>query len=356
MSYFMELDHVTREFGGGAFSTKPPIVAVDDVSLTIDEDEPKITTIAGESGSGKTTLARLLMGTITPSDGTMLYRGKDFKRLSGRESWSFRQEVQSIYQDPFGSYNPFYKVDHVLEAPIHHFKLASSKAARAGMIEEALAMVGLQPGDTLGRFPHQLSGGQRQRIMVARALLIKPKLILADEPVSMVDASLRATILDSIRRLNREVGISVVYITHDLTTALQISDNILVMYRGSVVEAGAVERVILEPKHPYTQLLIESIPQPDPENKWGDEPPTPRFEDFSTMKGCKFADRCPHVMDQCNVAQPPRFQLETHRQAQCYLYQDESNPMPAADLATIFQSRRELTGIGRIGQDKEVIS
>ena len=336
----MELEHVTREFGGGAFSTKPPIVAVDDVSLTIDESDPKITTIAGESGSGKTTLARLLMGTIRPSSGTMYYRGNDFTKLSRGDSWRFRQEVQSIYQDPFGSYNPFYKVDHVLEAPINHFKLASSRAERKRKIEDALAMVGLQPGDTLGRFPHQLSGGQRQRIMVARAMLIRPKLILADEPVSMVDASLRATILDSIRRLNREVGISVVYITHDLTTALQISDNILVMYRGSVVEAGAVERVILEPKHPYTQLLIESIPQPDPENKWGDEPPSPRFEDFGSMMGCKFADRCPHVMDMCGEAQPPRYQVETHRQAQCYLYRDEAAPMAAADLASIFQARR----------------
>ncbi len=336
----MRLEHVTRTFGGGTLSTKPPIVAVDNVSLSINEDEPKITTIAGESGSGKTTLARLLMGTITPSFGSMYYRGKDFTKLSRRDSWNFKQEVQAIYQDPFGSYNPFYKVDHVLETPINRFKLATSKQAKNTMIEDALAMVGLQPGDTLGRFPHQLSGGQRQRVMVARAMLIKPRLILADEPVSMVDASLRATILDSIRRLNREVGISVVYITHDLTTALQISDNILVMYRGSVVESGAVERVILEPKHPYTQLLIESIPQPNPDNKWGDEPPSARFEDFDTMFGCKFADRCPHVMDICAEEHPPQFHLEQHRQAQCYLYQDEANVMEDPDLATIFQDRR----------------
>ncbi len=340
MTKFIELDHVTRTFGGGVLSSKPPIVAVDDVSLSIDEDEPKITTIAGESGSGKTTLARLLMGTLTPSFGTMHYRGKDFMKLSRSESWKFKQEVQTIYQDPFGSYNPFYKVDHVLESPIQYFKLASSKADRNRIIEEALAMVGLQPGDTLGRFPHQLSGGQRQRIMVARALLIKPRLILADEPVSMVDASLRATILDSIRRLNREIGISVIYITHDLTTALQISDNILVMYRGSVVEAGAVEKVILEPKHPYTQLLIESIPQPNPDNKWGEEPPAPHFEDFSSMIGCKFADRCPHAMDKCNAMPPPHYQLDRHRQAQCFLYEDDADPMPEHDLSTIFQDRR----------------
>ncbi len=336
----MELDHVSRNFGGGLFSTKPPIVAVDNVSLSINEDEPKITTIAGESGSGKTTLARLLMGTITPTSGTMYFRGDDYTKLNRRNSWRFKQEVQSIYQDPFGSYNPFYKVDHVLEVPIKNFKLARRKMDRVRMIEEALAMVGLQPGDTLGRFPHQLSGGQRQRIMVARALLMRPRLILADEPVSMVDASLRATILDSIRRLNRDIGISVVYITHDLTTALQISDNILVMYRGSVVEAGAVEKVILEPKHPYTQLLIDSIPQPNPDRKWGEEPPSARFEDFDTMLGCKFADRCPYVMDICNEAHPPGYELEEHRQAQCYLYQDEAPVMTDPDLASIFQDRR----------------
>lgn len=348
MSKFIELEHVTRTFGGGAFSTKPPIVAVDDVSLSIDEDEPKITTIAGESGSGKTTLARLLMGTITPSFGTMYYRGTDFTKMGRHDAWKFKQEVQAIYQDPFGSYNPFYKVDHVLETPIKYFKLANSKSERRHIIEEALSMVGLQPGDTLGRFPHQLSGGQRQRIMVARALLIKPRLILADEPVSMVDASLRATILDSIRRLNREIGISVIYITHDLTTALQISDNIIVMYRGSVVEAGAVERVILEPKHPYTQLLIESIPQPNPDNKWGDEPPSPRFEDFGSMLGCKFADRCPHVTDICNEMPPPNYQIENHRQVLCYLYQDEAPVMDNPDLASIFQDRRTELNVSSV--------
>ena len=126
----MRLDHVTRAFGGGAFSSKPPIVAVDDVSLSINEDEPKITTIAGESGSGKTTLARLLMGTINPTFGTVFYRGKDYTKLSGNDSWKFKQEVQSIYQDPFGSYNPFYKIDHVLETPISRFKLATSKQAK----------------------------------------------------------------------------------------------------------------------------------------------------------------------------------------------------------------------------------
>ena len=200
----------------------------------------------------------------------MLYRGDDFTHLSRRERREFRREVQPIFQDPFEAYNPFYKVDHVLHSPVKNFKLAGSRDERDAMVNEALLMVGLQPDETLGRFPHQLSGGQRQRIMVARALLLKPRVILADEPVSMVDASLRATILDSIQDLKRELGISVLYITHDLTTAFQISDDILIMYRGNVVEYGDVTKVIPNPQHAYTQMLIESIPQADPNKRWGE--------------------------------------------------------------------------------------
>ena len=200
----------------------------------------------------------------------MLYRGKDFNELSRRERRQFRREVQPIFQDPFESYNPFYKVDHVLHAPIKNFKLVSSRAERDQLVEESLRLVGLQPEETLGRFPHQLSGGQRQRIMVARALLLRPRVILADEPVSMVDASLRASILDSIQSLNRDLGISVLYITHDLTTAFQISDHILIMYRGAVVESGGVEKVLHNPMHAYTRLLLDCIPQADPDLRWGE--------------------------------------------------------------------------------------
>ncbi len=270
MPPLLELKKVTKIYGGGFLNKDNQTIAVNKASFTIEEDQPKIVTIAGESGSGKTTMTRMLLGSITPTYGEMFYRGKDFRKLSRRERRQFQLEVQPIFQDPFESYNPFYKVDHVLHAPIKNFKLASSKDDRDRMVVEALHMVGLQPDETLGRFPHQLSGGQRQRIMVARALLLKPRVILADEPVSMVDASLRATILDSIQTLNKELGITIIYITHDLTTAFQISDTILIMYRGNVVEHGDVERVIHNPQHAYTQLLIDSIPQPDPDHRWGE--------------------------------------------------------------------------------------
>ena len=199
------------------------------------------------------------------------------------------------------------------------------------MMEEALNAVGLRPEETLGRYPHQLSGGQRQRIMVARALLLRPRLIIADEPVSMVDASLRATILESLRQLHLRYAISLLYITHDLTTAYQISHHVLVMYRGDVVEAGDVQLVVQQPLHPYTQLLIHSIPQADPGQPWQhhDLVADPAAAPAKTHGGCKFADRCPHVMDICRTTVPPLFRTDERRAAACFLYRD--NPALATD-------------------------
>ncbi len=321
MANLLELQNVTKVFGGGMFSRSNVTVAADDVSFAISADRPSITAVAGESGSGKTTLARLLLGVIKPTSGSVIYDGRDVSKMSGSERREFRREVQPIFQDPFEVYNPFYKADHLLHVAIDKFKLAASDDQRIPLINEALETVGLRPEEMLGRYPHQLSGGQRQRMMVARALLLKPRIILADEPVSMVDASLRATILESIRTLNRDLGISVVYVTHDLTTAYQICDEILVMYKGSVVEQGSVERVIRDPKHPYTQLLVESIPQMRTDRAWEDGAEELMSIDESMITtGCKFADRCPQVMDKCHDEHPPAFQLDDDRVASCYLY------------------------------------
>src|SRR5215211_2790453 len=268
MTTLIEVRHATKVFGGGFLHKKQGMVALDDFSLAIEEEPPAITAVVGESGSGKTTLARLLLGLTAPTTGDVLYRGKSLEDLSGEERVRFLRDVQAIFQDPYEAYNPFYKVDHVLRVPIAKFKLASSDKQARTLMAESLNAVGLRPEETLGRHPHQLSGGQRQRIMVARALLVQPRLILADEPVSMVDASLRATILESLRQLHIRFGISLLYITHDLTTAYQISQNILVMYRGEVAEVGDVDLVVRKPLHPYTQLLIESIPAADPSNPW----------------------------------------------------------------------------------------
>jgi peptide/nickel transport system ATP-binding protein len=272
----------------------------------------------------------MLLGFLSPTSGEVTFHGSDLKKISGASQRQFRREVQAIFQDPFEVYNPFYKVDHLLEVPIRKFKLASGRGQARGMMEDALRTVGLRPEDTLGRYPHQLSGGQRQRITVARALLLKPRLIIADEPVSMVDASLRATILESLRKLHEEFDISFLYITHDLTTAYQVSDNIIVLYRGTVAETGDVEHVIKDPQHPYTQLLISSIPQPDPDRRWGGEVATPT--------------RCPHVMDICREQPPPLFKTADHRAVSCFLYRD-AEVLPAGPINQVFRSRATASGV-----------
>jgi peptide/nickel transport system ATP-binding protein len=325
MTPFLELKNVSKVFGSGIFRKKRT-VALDNLSMVIKTDRPLVKAIAGESGSGKTTLGMILMGFLNPTSGNVLYNGKDMRSLNRDEQRNFRRDVQAVFQDPFSVYNPFYPVEHVLEMPIEKFKLAKSRAEARRLMEDALSEVGLQPNETLGRFPHQLSGGQRQRIMVARALLLKPRLIIADEPVSMVDASLRATILESLRKLNRQFGITILYITHDLTTAYHVSNDIMVLYRGELSEVGDVEHVIKNPQHPYTQLLVDSIPWPDLDHTWG----TNEIKMSSSiakvgmngLEGCKFADRCPHVMTICTQKDPPLFRVDPTRASACFLHQD----------------------------------
>ncbi|HRW06415.1 MAG TPA: ABC transporter ATP-binding protein [Caldilineaceae bacterium] len=329
MAPLLEAEKVTKRFGGG-FLNRQSTVALENLSLTIDDAYPSVTVVAGESGSGKTTLARLLLGMTDPSEGQIRYRGKALAQMSGKERHRFRREVQAIFQDPFEVYNPFHKVDRVLTTPVRKFGLASSAAEGRKLIHEALELVGLRPEDTLGRYPHQLSGGQRQRIIVARALVLQPKVIIADEPVSMVDASLRATILESLLRLTKELGISLIYITHDLTTAYQVGDSILVLYQGGVTELGHVELVIKDPKHPYTQLLVDSIPLANPNRRWGESELTVADEDVvHSDKGCHFAPRCPHVMTICKQQAVPFYRTDPRRSAACFLYQDQP-VMPAA--------------------------
>ena len=334
MSLLLELRKVTKVFKGG---TK----AMDDISFSLDDEHPAIIAIAGESGSGKTTMGMMAMGFLEPSEGQVLYKGREVSKLKGDDLTNFRKEVQAVFQDPFAAYNPFYKVDHIMEVPIANFKLAKSNAEARRMMEDALTSVGLRPEETLGRFPHQLSGGQRQRLAVARALLLRPKLLIADEPVSMVDASLRATILESLSKLNKELDVTVLYITHDLTTAYHVSDYIIILYRGSVMEAGDADQVVSDPKHPYTQLLIDSIPWPDLQRQWGQQEIMSTDDDKSVASrtGCKFAGRCLHVMEKCKQHRPPLYEIDNHHVASCYLY-DEKSVLPGEDLGMLFRSKK----------------
>jgi oligopeptide/dipeptide ABC transporter ATP-binding protein len=331
MSALIELRDVTKAFTGGVLGRERKL-ALDRFSFTIDQEKPRITAVVGESGSGKTTLARLLLGLVRPTEGTVLFKGRDVHRLSSAARRDFRHHVQAIFQDPYEVYNPFYRVDHVLTTPVRKFRLASSAAEARERIADALRAVGLQPSEILGRYPHQLSGGQRQRIMVARALLLRPSLIVADEPVSMVDASLRATILGSLRKLHEELGISILYITHDLATAYQVADTILVLYRATVAEAGDVELVVKSPQHPYTQLLIGSIPRVSTVRDWVSE--APQAERQIAANGCKFADRCPVAMPRCLTDTPPLFQTAPHRAAACFLH-EHAPALPAGQVAPV---------------------
>jgi len=265
----LDLDRVSVSYKSRNFKA-PPFLALDGFTLRIAQDRPKIVAIVGESGSGKTTLARVVLGMLAPTQGQMRYAGQALDAMARPDRAAFRREVQAIFQDPFSIFNPFYPVDHLLEMPLRIFRLAKSRAEEQAMIASALQRVGLTPGQVLGRHPHQLSGGQRQRIVVARCLMLRPRLIVADEPVSMIDASLRANVLAQIQALRDELGISIIYITHDIATARQVSDEVFVLHRGKTVESGTAEAVIARPQHEYTRLLVGSVPRPDPDHGWSD--------------------------------------------------------------------------------------
>lgn len=337
----LELRNVSQVFSSGPFWNRSENVAVNDVSFKLSSNPSLITAVAGESGSGKTTLGRIMLGFQRPTFGEVVYRGEDVAKMRSADRKQFRREVQAIFQDPYSVFNPFYKVDHIFMMAIKRFGLARSSEESRHLIEEAISAVGLRPAETLGRYPHQLSGGQRQRVMVARSLLLKPKVIIADEPVSMVDASLRATILETLRSLNHELGIAILYITHDLTTAYQVADNILIMYLGHVVEAGEVERVINDPRHPYTQLLVQSIPMPDPNRRWADA----RSRGESPYAGeairagiCPFVNRCPDAMVECKDALPDSYRVDAYRISRCFLHR-ESGMTESREISSYFRLR-----------------
>jgi len=320
----MEIHNATKIYGGGFLQSGDQVIALQDFSLTIDERPAMITTIAGESGSGKTTLANLILGFISLTSGQILYKGQDIATLKGQQRFQYRREVQAVFQDPYEVYNPFYRIKHIFDLVIKNFKLARSKREAREVIEEALKVVGMRGEEVLEKYPHQLSGGQRQRMMVARAFMLEPRLIVADEPVSMVDASLRAMILDIMLRMRDEHNISFLYITHDLSTAYQIGDQIYILYQGIVAEKGDTATVIENPKHPYVQLLISSIPVPDPTQRWDTNISLPPEEELrgQVESGCRFYPRCPYRMDRCLIEHPPLYDIAgAGHGAACYLYE-----------------------------------
>ena len=259
----LELDNVSRSYGGGLFSRRQ-VVAVRDVSLRLEAGGPEIFTVVGESGSGKTTLARMILGMVAPSAGAIRFHGTDLATVRGEaRRLAFMKQVQPIFQNPFEAFNPMKRVDRYLFATARRMAGVVGEPAIAGAADEALRSVGLSLAEIRGRFPHELSGGQLQRVAIARALISKPALLVADEPVSMIDASLRASIVNLLRDLRDREGVSIIYITHDLATAYYISDRIIIMRQGSAVESGDARAVLDNPQHPYSQLLKSSVLSPE---------------------------------------------------------------------------------------------
>ena len=323
----LDVQHVTVEFHIGGLVGGSLLVAVNDISFSLDEDRPEIFTLAGESGSGKTTLSRLLLRDLEPTRGKVLFEGRDLTTIRKRSDFKeFMKKVQPVFQNPFETFSPLRRVDAYLFDTALNFGMTSDRHAAALIVDEALRNVGLSLEEVSNRYPHELSGGQIQRVSVARALIPQPKLILADEPVSMVDASLRMEIVNLFRKLRDEQKVSVIYITHDLATAYYISDRIGIMLRGFIVESGPVEDVLDRPLHPYTRLLKESVPEPAPKEResWAKHISlgTTEVKEYSRV-GCKFAGRCPHVMEICRQVDPPDVQVE-RRLVKCYLYTEHA--------------------------------
>ena len=246
------------------------LTALEDATFSLRSNPPQVVSLVGQSGSGKSTIARNILGLQKPTSGTVTYGGKDIFKLSRAEHDDYRRNVQPVFQDPYAIFNPFYRVDRVLWKVVKKFSLAKGRENGLALIEESLRAVSLDPERVLGRYPHQLSGGQRQRIMLARIHMLRPAFVIADEPVSMLDAQIRKLFLDILLDFQRDHGITTLFITHDLSTVYYLGGEVMVINKGNIVERGSVATVMHEPSHPYTRLLLDSIPQPDPDQRWTD--------------------------------------------------------------------------------------
>ena len=321
---FLEVKNTSRIFKIGGLLLGTKLTAVDNVSLTIEKGKAKVLSLVGESGSGKTTLGRMILGLIEPTSGQILYEGKDLFKKKRQQSKEFRGKVQPVFQNPFEAFNPLKKVDRYLQGTAKNYSLDKSKEETQKRIDEALNTVGLSFNKVEGKFPHEFSGGELQRISIARALVTAPQLLIADEPVSMIDASLRMGIINILLDLKSRFNMSIVYITHDLDTVYYVSDEIAVMNRGRIIEYGDAQKVLTKPLHPYTRLLLECLPEPDPEKRWKESIELSGLEikEFE-VAGCKFARRCPHAKDECLEKRPPRVEVKEDSEAryvECYMY------------------------------------
>ena len=315
MEPLLEVKDLSKIFALGSFLSRVRIRAVDEVTFSMQVAE--IFTLAGESGCGKTTTARMILGFENPTLGRIFFRGEDVKKFKSKKEWFL--QVQAVFQNPFETFNPLRKVESYFWETVSNFRLAGNSGEMRSLIEEKLGAVGLSLDEIANKYPSEFSGGQLQRASIARALLANPSLLVADEPVSMVDASLRMSIVNLFRKLCNDFGVSVLYITHDLATAYYISDRIGIMFRGNLVEMGPTEKVLGDPKHPYTRLLLSSIPQPDPRLRYETTIQLLEEKEEYLLKGCKFVNRCPERGELCFERMPPETFVDG-RMVRCHLY------------------------------------
>ncbi len=317
----MEVRHLSKYFGGGGILARRKVKAVDDVSFKLYSG--KVMALVGESGSGKSTIARILARLYDPTGGEVLFHGKPaFAKRGRRAILDYRSKVQMIFQDPFSSLNPVHRVRYNLERSLLIHGKARGRTELEAKVGQLLNRVALTPpAEYVNKYPHQLSGGQRQRIVIARALAVQPEVILADEPVSMLDVSIRIGILNLMVQLRDEEHIAFLYVTHDLASARYFADETMVMYAGRMVESGPSEEVIRQPQHPYTQLLLSAVPDPNRGLRTGDVDAIGEVPSLSTIEaGCPFAPRCRHVMAQCKSVMPPITALDDTRWVRCHLF------------------------------------
>jgi peptide/nickel transport system ATP-binding protein len=308
-------------------SESEQIQAVDDVSIGLRENE--VQGVIGESGCGKTTLLKTIAGLYDPTDGDVYYRGDPVSEFSRTEMKEFRSEVQVIFQDPFNTFDPKMKVRESLMEPLRIHSLDDKETRMKGALRNAE----LKPENYLDRFPQELSGGEKQRVSIARALILEPDVLLADEPVSMLDVSTQASVLNLLSELKDELGLSILYISHDLSTVSYLCDLINVMYLGRIIERAPTKQLLTESKHPYTQALVNAIPIPDPHTNRertvlkGSVP-----DPVGIGKGCRFRDRCPEAMEVCEQT-PFLIEDERDHNVACHLFYDHDSFMEAEDLS-----------------------
>ncbi len=326
---------LTRHFGVGGMFDKQVLHAVDDFNFAIGERE--IVALVGESGSGKSTIAGLLARVFPPTRGEIYYRGRPVHSLRSRRSLSwYRSEVSMVFQDPFSAFHPVHRIGHGVMRNLVLHRPELDRAGRQREAERVFESVGLS-AKMLRRFPYEMSGGERQRVGFAQALAIRPKLILADEPVSMLDVSIRAGVLNMMASLRDQEGVSILYITHDIASARYVADRVIVMYAGHLVEEGPTETVLSDPKHPYTQLLLSAVadPREKTEQLSADSGEPPRV--INPSAGCRFRWRCPHAIETCSLVTPRPEPIGVSRVA-CHVALAEAAAAEATDASPIPRS------------------